>query len=291
MTDFNYFDQAFFHRSLRRAEFNLCLTIPRCVGPRWALTPHSQIILWHRHKKWWELQHREVMELLRWRCVFLSVKLTAEQDDRAGANHLINQTQKWEIWRVPAVYQSFLWICTASSSGCSCSLALLPLHLEWFNEPAAKIQLLQIHPACEPVHVTFNSNLCFLIRGLGLVHQPGHPPQIESSAGFLTAHKRRQMSIQFRWSQPSSQKTPNPEKQRKIPTKSRLLFHKIISFHSYPVLGPVSFFSPCAALVSRLKLIGIKALSLSFMGKIMYLNPVIFSLIFLFNFSFLKTNF
>lgn len=155
------------------------------------------------------------MELVRWRCVFLSVKLTAEQEDRTGTNHLINQTQKWEIWRVPAVYQRFLWICTASSSGCSCSLALLPLHLERANEPTAKIQLLQTHPACECVPATFNSNLCFLVRGPRLVNQPEHPPQIDSSAELLTAQKRRQMSIQLRGSQPSSQKPPKPWKKEK----------------------------------------------------------------------------
>lgn len=142
-----------------------------------------------------------------------SAKLTVERKDRTSTNCLILQPDtEWKIWHVLPVYRCFLQVYTASSSGHSCSLALFPTHLKQLIKSIAKIQLSQIHTDCKCVHVTLNTNLCFLIRGLRLVNQPRHLPQLDSSHWVtdFPAKERRQMSIQFRWSHHSSQKNPQP---------------------------------------------------------------------------------
>jgi len=120
------------------------------------------------------------MELISLKMSFSkSVKLTAERKDRTSTN--LQQDTKWEIWHVLAVYQCFLQVYTASSSGHSCSVTLFPTNSKQLIKPIAKIQLSQIHTDCKCVHVTFNTNRCFLIRGLRLVNQPWHLPQHDSS--------------------------------------------------------------------------------------------------------------
>lgn len=111
--------------------------------------------------------------------VLKSVKLTAERKDKTSTNHLILQPDTtWTIWHVLAVYSCFLQVYTASTSGHRCSLAPFLTHLKQLIKLIAKIQLSQIHTDCKCVCVTVNTNLCFLIRGLRLVNQPWHLPQL-----------------------------------------------------------------------------------------------------------------
>lgn len=173
-------------------------------------TPVLKTILWHSHKKLWKLQCRKMTEKISLKVSFSkSAKLTAETKDRTSTNHLILQPDtEWRIWHVLAVYQSFLQVYTASSSGHSCSLTLFPTHLKQLIKPIAKIQLLQIHTDCKCICVTLNTNLCFLIRGLRLVNQPWHQPDLTHWVTDFPAKQRRQMSIHLRWSHHSSQKKP-----------------------------------------------------------------------------------
>lgn len=143
-------------------------------------TPVLKTILGYCPKKWWKLQHKKKTELLNCKMLVLkSVKLTAERKDKTSTNHLILQPDtKWTIWHVLVVYPRFLQVYTASTSGHRCSLALFPTHLKQLIKLIAKIQLSQIPTDSKYVPVTVNTNLCFLIRGLRLVNQPWHLPQL-----------------------------------------------------------------------------------------------------------------